>query len=408
MARTWRAVDILTQLKPAARARLAVAVFLMFGILGPLAVLIESNIRVFPWSFVIIQTVASGGLAASIVLLLGKRWWTYLLIIAFWMGVLTMNSGGLIFTSDEEGFRVRLEGFDRRRNQARSDQQLVLQPSDLDAIYTQRGLLGLLDIALLATGYAMFIRLMRDEVQQRARLQTEVKIAQDIQLSLMPSSTFQNSWCEVAGITIPASEVGGDFFDIVEISEHQIAVAVADVTGHGVGAGILSAMTKSALHSQLQHDPSPVSVLTNLNKTIYEVSDDRMFVTFAYLLLDKSTNTAHMATAGHPPMFIKQFKAASIDERRTVSLALGIQRQAQFSGASERFADGAMFLLYTDGVLEAANTHDEQFAIDRLRKVFLAANDSAQAANRSIVSELTTFAGSAIFPDDVTLVCVKL
>ena len=89
--------------------------------------------------------------------------------------------------------------------------------------------LPILTIVLLSFGYARFIRVMREEVRNRARLETEVKIAQDIQQSLIPSTTFQNTWCEIAGMTSSATEVAGDYFDIVPLSDHQLVIAIADV-----------------------------------------------------------------------------------------------------------------------------------------------------------------------------------
>ncbi len=81
-------------------------------------------------------------------------------------------------------------------------------------------------------------------------------------------------------------------------------VAIADVSGHGVGAGILSAMTKSALHTELHHTTAPSELLFNLNNAVYQVTDKKMFVSFAYVLLDKKSMTAYIATAGHPPIFL--------------------------------------------------------------------------------------------------------
>ncbi|HEV8537813.1 MAG TPA: SpoIIE family protein phosphatase, partial [Bacteroidota bacterium] len=134
---------------------------------------------------------------------------------------------------------------------------------------------------------------------------TEINIARKIQQSLIPCTTFENSWCRVAGMTASATEVGGDYFDIVALSDHRLVVAVADVAGHGVGSGILSAMTKSALRSQHMHVASPAMVLENLNRTIYQVSERNMFVTLAYLLLDADARTAAYATAGHLPLLFR-------------------------------------------------------------------------------------------------------
>ena len=97
------------------------------------------------------------------------------------------------------------------------------------------------------------------------------------------------SWYSTAGVALPATEVGGDFYDVVALEDGRLAVAIADVTGHGVGSGILSAMTKSALRSQLEHASDPPAVLANLNSTLFDLTTDKMFVTLAYAVADGAT-----------------------------------------------------------------------------------------------------------------------
>lgn len=129
---TWR------QMKPPTLRLFALAAFLLFGVLGLLSILMQSSIRVFPWTFVAMQTFAAGGLAASIVLSAGKRWWVTLLIVVFWTGVMFVSGGGFSFVVDDGQFSVRLEGPVHDAD----DHSLLhpqLTPSDLQAVYTQRG-----------------------------------------------------------------------------------------------------------------------------------------------------------------------------------------------------------------------------------------------------------------------------
>ncbi len=408
MAGRSKTIDTWRQMKPASLRRLALAVFLMFGVLGPLMILMQSSLTTYSARFVIVQTIACGGLAASIILLARRRWYYIILLVVFWTAVITMNSGELSFGYfDNEGFRVRLGNEAIESPLHSSDRALMLSPKELNDIYIQKEFLGFLAIGLLAIGYAFFIKVIRNEVGQRARFETEVTIARDIQQSLLPPPRFQNSWCAIAGQTIPATEVGGDYFDMVQLSDRQFAIAIADVTGHGVGAGILSAMTKSALHSQLQHDTSPSRVLANLNKALYQVSDEKTFVTFAYVLVESAPDRVLLATAGHPPVIVRKGSTGVSELYRTVSVALAMKETVVFTEQELAFSRGDSLLLFTDGLLEATNRSGEEFGIERLRKAFDRAEGSPEDICSSLILDARTFSSTEIFHDDVSLVCVK-
>ncbi len=406
MARRVKAFNVWKEMSRALLWRLAGAVFLMFSILGPLSVLMESKTRVVPWTFILIQCLSSGGLAASIILLGRKRWWVIFFLTIFWTGIMVMNSGGLSFVFGDGGFRVQLGTSMGVLDHVARTTPLTIAPQELSAIYEQRAILGVLAIAFLASGYIMFILVIRTEVKQRSRLETEVRIAREIQESLLPEPMLETPWCSIAGRALPATEVGGDFFDIIPLSEDRIAVAIADVTGHGVGAGILGAMTKSALRAQLIHGADPKDVLTTLNAALFQLSDQKTFVTFGYALIDRSARSVRYATAGHPPLLFRNARG-SVEPLRTVNLALGLKQDAAFSTASLAFAAGDALILYTDGILEAANARGEEFGADRLN-LYVAAgpNDPAELCNGAITA-LSGFVGTETFQDDVSIVAVR-
>jgi len=406
--RRSKTFDAWKEMKPAAVRRLAFAAFLMFGILGPLVILMDSRLETMSWQFIVIQTVACGGMAATIVIFGRKKWWLNFLIVAFWSLILVMNRGAVsIGYFDNEGLRVHL-GIREKDELHPPPQEVILSPSEQNALFTQRTFVGLFAVFLLAFGYVSFTRVMRAEVKYRARLETEVKIAQDIQRSLLPSAMLQTPRCSVAGVSIPASEVGGDYYDFVQLDDGRMAIAIADVAGHGIGAGLLSAMTKSALHLQLQHDPAPAAVLKNLNTTIYEVSEEKDFVTFGYLLFDAGSNTMRAATAGHPPLLYKRAGTNDIQQIRTVSLGLGLRQNTEYADTLLTTRPGDMILLYTDGIPEAANSSGEQFGAERLEKLFQTSTGSADEICSIITEALRKFSSGEGFQDDVSLICVKM
>ena len=258
-------------------------------------------------------------------------------------------------------------------------------------------------MVLIAAGYIVFLRVVRKEAGERARFETEIKIAQDIQQSLLPPSTFTVSWMSAAGLTIPTSEVGGDFFDLIQINEDQIVMAVADVTGHGVGAGILSAMTKSALHTEIAHNPSPSDILRNLNRTVYDLTEDQMFVTFAYLYIDRRLGQIFYTTAGHPAVFMKCEGSGQVESLRTTNIGLGLKNEFPFSSQKVTFHKGDCILMYTDGVLEAMNRSGDQFGEERLMSCLQRSPDSPLSLCKHIQNTVKEFTGTDAFQDDITL-----
>jgi sigma-B regulation protein RsbU (phosphoserine phosphatase) len=304
-----------------------------------------------------------------------------------------------------EQLTVLVAGVPREHHFPAPQEPLTLTGEQQADIRSQRALIGASAISLLASGYAMFIVVLSREGARRMRLQAEVAIAARIQQSLIPSRLFRTSWCEVAGKTIPATEVGGDYFDVVQISSDEIAVIIADVAGHGVGAGILSAMTKSALRSQLTHSAMPVAVLQNLNTTIHQVSERNMFVTVAYIFLSARDRMLRMATAGHPPVLLRHGTTEKVEELRTASLALGLQKDSTFSEIQYRWSAGDALLLYTDGVTEATNRISEQFGVERLQKAFSGpATPGADKACEQLLEGVALFSGSTVQTDDATIV----
>ncbi len=411
MPRKINAVKFWREMSLPALLRFSFAAFLMFSALGLVSILIESSIRVFAWPFVIIQAVAAGSLPACIILFGRRRWWITVIVIVFWNGIMFLNGGGISFVvTEHDGFRVRLGGpVQDHSSSVASSSGAVLTAAELDAVYVQRGIIGIAIIALLVTGYVMFISVIRGEIRRRARLEAEVRIAQGIQQSLLPKAPFDSPACSIYGATLPAGEVGGDYYDIIPLTNGQVALAIADVTGHGVGAGILSAMTKSALHLQLNHERDPESVLSNLNKVVYEVSDEKTFVTFAYGLIDSSTSAITLATAGHPPVFHRAEKTRVVTPLRSRNLALGMRQDASFSGAiTVRYQAGDLLLLYTDGLLEATNSSGEQFGEGLPQRLSKSEGTPLEIVT-GLLEELRQFAGGpAGYEDDVSLVCVRI
>jgi serine phosphatase RsbU (regulator of sigma subunit) len=378
--------------------RLALAVFFLFGTIGPLTMLMNSSVLPGSWFMLIYLTVLSGTLSACIILFIRKP----VLFIASMIVIV----GAMMAEYQVEQF---LFGRVEESRILTANHLFTFTQQEIDRIDIRRPLFGVIAIFLLSAGYTLFLRVVGEETKKRARLETEVAVARRIQQSLQPSTAFKTDWCEAAGITVPATEVGGDYFDMIKISDNEAVIVIADVSGHGVGAGILSAMTKSALHTELHHTTVPAELMFNLNNAVYQVTDKKMFVSFAYLLLDKRTMTAHVATAGHPPIFLIQKSDGAIIEIRTPNLALAVQVSTQYTERAVHVNHGDVLILYTDGITEATNDKGEQFGADRLKELISnTERGSSEALSNSIMASVRTFTIKKEFADDATIVVVRV
>ena len=378
--------------------RLALAVFFLFGTIGPLTMLMNSSVLPGSWFMLIYLTVLSGALSACIILFIRKP----VLFIASMIVIV----GAMTAEYQVEQF---LFGRVEESRILTANHLFTFTQQEIDRIDVRRPLFGVIAIFLLSAGYTLFLRVVGEETKKRARLETEVAVARRIQQSLQPSTAFKTDWCEAAGITVPATEVGGDYFDMIKISNDEAVIVIADVSGHGVGAGILSAMTKSALHTELHHTTVPAELMFNLNNAVYQVTDKKMFVSFAYLLLDKRTMTAHVATAGHPPIFLIQKSDGAIIEIRTPNLALAVQASTQYTERAVHVNHGDVLILYTDGITEATNDKGEQFGADRLKELISnTERGSSEALSNSIMASVRTFTIKKEFADDATIVVVRV
>jgi serine phosphatase RsbU (regulator of sigma subunit) len=391
-------INLWKLMEPKDLRRLALAVFFLFATIGPLTMLMDSSILPGSWFMFVYLTVLSGSLSACVILFIRKP-----LVLTF--------SIALIVAAMMAEFRVEqfLLGRVEESRILTADHLFTFTQQEIDRIDVRRPLFGVIAIFLLSAGYSLFLRVVGEETKKRVRLETEVAVARRIQQSLQPSTAFKTDWCEAAGITVPATEVGGDYFDMVKISDDEAVIVIADVSGHGVGAGILSAMTKSALHTELHHTTVPAELMFNLNNAVYQVTDKKMFVSFAYLLLDKRTMMAHVVTAGHPPIFLVQESDGAIVEIRTPNLALAVQASTQYSERAVHFNRGDVLILYTDGIIEATNDKREQFGAERLKELI---NDtergSSEALSNSIMASVRTFTVNKEFADDATIVVVRV
>lgn len=378
--------------------RFAIAVFFLFGSIGPLIMLMESSVLPGSWFRLFYFTVLSGIFFASIILLSKSPFQLIVVLVAIQVAAFSGERVEEFLFGRVESTRILT-----------ADHLFTFRQDEIDRIHVRHPAFGIAAIILLSTGYVLLSKVILEGNEKRTRLETESAVTRSIQKSIQPATAFTTEWCDVAGVTVPATEVGGDYFDVVKISDDQIAVVVADVSGHGVSAGILSAMTKSAFHEELRHTSVPSELLANLNATIYGVTDRKLFASLAYVLLDRRTMTAQVATAGHLPVLLFRKSDETIFEAHTPNLALAVQPSTTYAAQTVQLDKGDELVLYTDGVIGATNDKGEEFGVEKLKELIAnTERPSVEALSNSILASVRAFTVKKEFADDATIVVARV
>jgi phosphoserine phosphatase RsbU/P len=199
------------------------------------------------------------------------------------------------------------------------------------------------------------------------RMQTELSLAHGIQATLVPSVSFQNASFELYGKSIPSTEMGGDLIDVIE-SDGGLVAYVADISGHGLPAGQLMGMLKTAMRLAVQFRQMPVAVLESVDRVLPDLKEREMFATLALLRFDGSSE-AEYALAGHPP--ILHYRHGSRDTARLSmeQLPLGLIPGGSYVSKRVIYSPRDLFLMVTDGITEVANARDEEFGLTRLQEL---------------------------------------
>ncbi|MDX2128349.1 MAG: PP2C family protein-serine/threonine phosphatase [Chloroherpetonaceae bacterium] len=272
---------------------------------------------------------------------------------------------------------------------------------------------------LLVCGVSCYLQVARRVIIEKQKMEGELTLARKVQEKLLPQVSIETDTFSAFGNTICASEVGGDYFDFVPIShEGKLrAIAVGDVSGHNMAAGVLMAIVKSAFRSEIRHRdyqrPESISKLTAaLNETVADLREKQMFVSFSAIIIDSASGLLHYANAGHLPILHYKSNQNTINEVYQKTPALGLLREIPFPHLSIPFETGDYFFLFTDGLTEVSTSKGEEFGIERLRQTIFDAlqhsEPSPKVIYQRLVSSAEAFSSKQGFSDDVTLFIIKV
>jgi sigma-B regulation protein RsbU (phosphoserine phosphatase) len=207
---------------------------------------------------------------------------------------------------------------------------------------------------------------------------------------------------------LPATEVGGDFYDVLALEDGRVALAVGDVAGHGVSSGLVMSMAKSALSVQVTFDPEVEAVFATLNRLVFQSARKRLLTTLCYALIDPRRRELFYASAGH--LFPYRITRGRVLALESVSYPLGVRDELEIRVRSERLEPGDLLFLFSDGVVEAhAEGSDEPFGFERLEaSLALHATGGVVALRDGVLADLGAFTGDVPRDDDLTVLAVQV
>jgi sigma-B regulation protein RsbU (phosphoserine phosphatase) len=254
---------------------------------------------------------------------------------------------------------------------------------------------------LLALGYVAARQTLERDLQL-GEIQKELEVARRMQLSILPAGFPNSASFRVSARYVPMTSVAGDFYDFIVADDKHAGLLIADVSGHGVPAALIASMVKLAASSQRANAADPARLLAGMNAALCGNTQEQ-FVTAAYVHLDSISGTLRYSAAGHPPMLLlRRGEVMGISEN---GLMLAAFDYASYTNAERPMETGDRLLLYTDGVIEAANAEGDQFGQDALSAVLRqTAELPPAAASDQIVSAVQRWSASQ--DDDLTvLIC---
>jgi len=269
----------------------------------------------------------------------------------------------------------------------------------------------------LATSFNLMSRgiqqLMREQAEKE-RLEEELRIARQIQMSLLPGEGLVSvPGVRIAALCLPAAEVGGDYYDLLPLGPTRMGVLVADVSGKGTSAALYMAELKGLVLSLSRIYDSPARLLCEANRILSANMDSRSFVTMTYAVVDTAARRMRYARAGHNPMIHLQARTGRTAILSPPGLGLGLDPGDRFEAILEEnelaLESGDFFLFFTDGLSEAMNAGAELFGEGRLRRILEQSGSlGSEELRERILDEVRRFVGDALPHDDMTLVVLKV
>lgn len=264
-------------------------------------------------------------------------------------------------------------------------------------------------VAIIASQCAQVIenaRLYTEEVKLK-RLQEDLRNATQIQQMLLPRTPPQIPGVDVAGVSHPARDVGGDYFDYIDLGNNRWGIVVGDVSGKGMPAALLMANLQATVRGCARSSLSVADCVSAVNRLLLGSTDSKTFVTLFYGVFDAAARTLAYCNAGHNPPY--RFRAGNeMDTLQTGGPIVAAFGWSNYEEETIALGPNERLVIFTDGVTEAANPADEQFGETRLEELLCQESGaSAGVTIEHVLDAVLKFQGDAPVADDITLVCLR-
>jgi len=249
-----------------------------------------------------------------------------------------------------------------------------------------------------------------DELAEKRRLEHELKLARDVQISLLPKDAPEIEGLELAGVTLPAREVGGDYFDYLQFEQEasKVGIAMADVSGKGMKAAMVAVMSNCLLASMIQNSTNLGEMLNQMNQILLNRTEKQMFTALCIATIDSKTLQMKYSNAGQCYPILKRH-----DQLRELShgegqMPLGIMKISSYQENTFQLEPEDVVVFYTDGAIEAMNHAEEIYQEERFKQSLLNSTGTAADYLDKILEDIDSFVAGAPQYDDLTLVVVKV
>jgi sigma-B regulation protein RsbU (phosphoserine phosphatase) len=254
---------------------------------------------------------------------------------------------------------------------------------------------------------------LQEALEEKRELDRGIQIAQQIQNSLLPQVVPKFDTVDLAAFNLPAMEIGGDYYDFITIDERHIGLAIADVSGKGIGGALMMAVCRSVLRVNAENVYDPAGMLCSLNRTLSSNLAEDMFITMLYMVLNLETNQLSYARAGHEaPIVIRNGEPKAM-QAETAGIAIGLVDNETFGEVIETknvfLKPGDLVVSYTDGITEAMNSAGDEWGIGNLfSAIETMAEASAPELLENIHRKVLAFTGNNRQSDDMTMLAIKI
>jgi phosphoserine phosphatase RsbU/P len=268
---------------------------------------------------------------------------------------------------------------------------------------------GYVDTQLLEMDYTAAVCLDHYSEEERRRLESELELSQVVQRALLPQRIPNIRGVELAAFSRPSEIIGGDYFDFFQFRDGTHGLVIADVSGHGVAAGMLMSGLQTAIRTMAPETNSPAEILERINRFYIHNIHFTTFVTVFLAQFDPVTLRLTYVNAGHNPPAVRRRETGGIHWLKPTAPAIGLAEDFHARMESIGFSQGDSLLLYTDGVTEVLNISNEQFGPERLAELVQQhADRPAPDLLQAVRQAVSLFGGNRPLVDDVTMVALKI